>query len=186
MTDDARLTAALKALDDQEAAVSATIEALEARREQIRTARQALLPLASDEPVEFDGKLTDAVRAVLRNHDGSLVPIQVRDKVKELGYDMTPHSNQMAAIHGVLKRLKEAKEVDTKEWKKEPGIIRYFWIGPKAESFPVGRDNSYHMSAANAAIQANNEFRRRALAAAIQTSMQTGNPALHIETDKKK
>src|ERR1051325_10200913 len=126
MTDDDRLRVALAALDEQEQAITKTIQGLQDRLAQVLAARDALLVLQSDEPAEFNGKLVDAIRAVLRKVAGqSLSPTQIRDAIKALGYDFSQHSNPMAAVHGVLKRLKDNDEVKTKIWKNQPGT-RYF------------------------------------------------------------
>jgi hypothetical protein len=86
----------------------------------------------SDEPVVFAGKLADACRNVLKRHRGSLSPKEVRNHVRALGYDLSVHPNEMAAIHGVLKSLEKSKEVKTKEWSKAPGVTRYFWADESA------------------------------------------------------
>jgi fido (protein-threonine AMPylation protein) len=35
-----------------------------------------------------------------------LTPLQVRDKLKEQGYDLSKHPNHMSSIHAVLKRIR--------------------------------------------------------------------------------
>src|SRR5579872_2394249 len=119
----------IKALDDQERALLGEGKKIEFRLQQVRTARMALVALVREEPVEFDGKLIDACRVVLLERQGkALSPTEVRDRVKRLGYDFSGHPNEMAAVHGVLKRLVEYREADTKEQKGQAGK-RYFWIG---------------------------------------------------------
>jgi hypothetical protein len=98
----------------------------------------ALRSLESDEPVEFDGPLAEAVRLVLKkNADRSLAPTDVRDEVKVLGFDFgkLKHDNPMAAIHGVLKRLLESGEARPK--KAKDGSTRYVWNGPRDQYITV-------------------------------------------------
>lgn len=97
--------------------------------EKVRIARAALFPLISDEPVTFQGTLADAIRFVLMAKNRSLTPVGVRDEVRLIGYDMSKHDNEMAAVHGVLKSLLDQDEVKTKIWSKEPNVTRYFWRG---------------------------------------------------------
>lgn len=133
--DDKRLVEAIAALNEQEAAIMEVLTRLESRLSQVRTARNTLIAIERDEPTQFEGTLADAIRTVLKNHKGSLSPTEVRDKVKALGYDLNKHDNVMAAVHGVLKRLEEAHEADTKVWKNTPGQ-RYFWIGATTQQQP--------------------------------------------------
>jgi hypothetical protein len=121
-----RIRGIIESFDAEERSLMETIEASEIRLSQVRTARASLLALIADEPLTFEGTLAEAIRTVLKNRKGSLSPTEVRDHVKSLGYDMKDHSNEMAAIHGVLKRLVDAGEVKTKEWKNAPGT-RYYW-----------------------------------------------------------
>lgn len=39
-----------------------------------------------------------------------LTPLEVREKLRQRGYDLTKHSNHMAAIHAVLHRIREPKD----------------------------------------------------------------------------
>ena len=69
-----------------------------------------------------------AVRLVLfNNQKKSFKPIEVRDAVKSMGFAFREEQNQMAAVHGVLKRLADSNELLTKEWSKQPGLTRYLW-----------------------------------------------------------
>ena len=38
-----------------------------------------------------------------------LTPIEIRDKLKILGYNLAKHPNHMAAIHGALRSIRELK-----------------------------------------------------------------------------
>ena len=119
----------IKMLETQERELVEEARKIEFRLKQVRTARTALTALVGAESVEYDGKLIDACRVVLLRGDGkALLPTEVRDGVKRLGYDFSGHPNEMAAVHGALKRLVEYKEADIKDQKNQPGK-RYYWIG---------------------------------------------------------
>jgi len=53
--------------------------------------------------------LTDACRVVLRS-GRPMTPTDVRDRLLAIGFDLSKYSNELAAIHTVLKRLNEAGE----------------------------------------------------------------------------
>src|SRR5688572_1749573 len=89
-------------LEERERTLLETRPRIDAEIGQVRTACAALKALEADEPASFDGKLSDAVRAVLKVNQAtrSLAPTDVRDAVRALGYDFSRHENEMAAIHG--------------------------------------------------------------------------------------
>ncbi len=55
---------------------------------------------------------TDSIREIFRTHVNGLTPIQVRDKLLELGFDLDSQSNPMASIHSVIRRLENAGEIE--------------------------------------------------------------------------
>lgn len=129
-TDVQKMIALLKADED---ALAEMIAQAENRLARARAARLALEALdGPDEPVEFEGKLADACREVLKRAGGkALLPTEVRDQFKVIGYDASIHKNAMASVHSVLKRLAApGKDVRRKESKDG---TRYFWatsVGP--------------------------------------------------------
>jgi hypothetical protein len=54
--------------------------------------------------------LTDACRLVIRA-GVPMTPVEVRDRLRGIGIDLTAYSSELSAIHTVLKRLNEAGEV---------------------------------------------------------------------------
>jgi len=54
--------------------------------------------------------LTDACRLVLRG-GVPMTPLDVRDRLQSIGVDLSVYTNELAAIHTVLKRLNEAGEI---------------------------------------------------------------------------
>lgn len=54
--------------------------------------------------------LTDACRLVLRG-GVPMTPVEVRDRLQGIGLDLSVYTNELAAIHTILKRLNEAGEI---------------------------------------------------------------------------
>jgi hypothetical protein len=55
--------------------------------------------------------LTDACRVVLKNAGRAMTPVEVRDRLESVGFDLAKYSNSLAAVHTVLKRLNQSQEV---------------------------------------------------------------------------
>lgn len=55
--------------------------------------------------------LTDACRVVLKGAGRPMTPVEIRGRLEAIGFDLAKYTNSLAAIHTVLKRLNEAKEV---------------------------------------------------------------------------
>jgi hypothetical protein len=55
--------------------------------------------------------LTDACRLALRGAGLPLTPLEVRDRLQSIGVDLSAYTNELSAIHTILKRLNEAGEV---------------------------------------------------------------------------
>jgi hypothetical protein len=119
-----------KALDQMIATLTDEEGALAARLAKVRAARVTLESLRTEEPSEFEGTLSDAVRAVLKASTNSFSPTEIRDRLKDGGYDFSKHTNILASIHGVLKRIHESGDAETKEAKDGSGT-RYRWKGPR-------------------------------------------------------
>lgn len=64
--------------------------------------------------------ITNLVREVLKNSKGALTPVEIKEGLNRLGYDISLHTNIMASIHAILKRLIKQDEVRafTKSGKK--------------------------------------------------------------------
>src|SRR4030095_8159630 len=54
--------------------------------------------------------LTDAIRIVMRG-GVPMTPIEVRDRLKASGFDVSKYANDLAAVHTILKRLNESGEL---------------------------------------------------------------------------
>jgi len=70
--------------------------------------------------------LTDGCRLVLRA-GVPMTPLDVRDRLQAIGFDLTRYSSDLAAIHTVLKRLNEAGEIRIVP---RPGKPAYLWSAP--------------------------------------------------------
>jgi len=124
---DAKVKDMLAALDAEEHSLSEALQAIEVRLSRVRAAKTTLAALHGEDPVTFEGSLADAIRSVLMSKDVSFTPLEVRDRVLERGYEFPPGSNQMAAVHGVLKRFHESKIAGTKRLRRRPDEVRYYW-----------------------------------------------------------
>ena len=76
--------------------------------------------------------LTDACRMVLKGAGHPLTAIEVRGQLNAMGFDLSKYSNELAAIHTILKRLNESGEAHFTSrawdrpayaWKPTPRVI---------------------------------------------------------------
>jgi hypothetical protein len=74
--------------------------------------------------------LTDACRMALRGAGLPLSPLEVRDRLMAIGVDLSVYSNELSAIHTVVKRLNEAGEI--RFVTKGAGKPAYIWNYPEA------------------------------------------------------
>lgn len=87
---------------------------------------KSITPFTSDHPLDAVEKivnnfglvsslagldLADSCRKVLQENDRYMSPREVRDMLEVNDYDLTQHTNPLASIHGVLKRLVESGDV---------------------------------------------------------------------------
>jgi hypothetical protein len=91
--------------------------------------------------------LTDACRLILRS-GVPMTPVEVRDRLREIGVDLTVYANDLAAIHTVLKRLNEAGEIRLVP--RPSGKHAYLWQAPP-RAIAIGEDIA-------AAIRAGGKF----------------------------
>jgi hypothetical protein len=69
--------------------------------------------------------LTDACRLVMRGAGVPMSPSEVRDRLRAIGLDLSKYSNDLAAIHTILKRLNESGEL--RFVARGPGKHQYIW-----------------------------------------------------------
>lgn len=71
--------------------------------------------------------LTDACRVVLRS-GLPMTPMDVRERLLAIGFDLSKYSNELAGIHTVLKRLNESGEL--RHLVGGPSQGAYLWNKP--------------------------------------------------------
>jgi hypothetical protein len=71
--------------------------------------------------------LTDACRLVVRGAGLPVTPTDVRERLKAIGFDLSKYSNDLAAIHTILKRLNESGELRFVPRGHDPGAHAYIW-----------------------------------------------------------
>jgi len=90
--------------------------------------------------------LTDACRTVLRYGGHAMSPVELRDRLKSIGFDLGRYTNDLAAVHTVLKRLNDAGEI--RFMTNGVGAKSYIWekpakvasIGPEVAEFVRQRE----------------------------------------------
>ncbi|HEY3884968.1 MAG TPA: hypothetical protein VGL62_07160 [Vicinamibacterales bacterium] len=109
--------------------------------------------------------LTDAVRLILRS-GVPMTPVDVRDRLLAIGFDVSKYANDLAAVHTTLKRLNESGEA--RFIPARSGRHQYVWnTGVRTVSLP----DIVHISRDNAAERATAEARpERADALAVPRS----------------
>jgi hypothetical protein len=118
------------------------VDGLNIQIAQLELVLSTLAPLVEDVRAELrdqlfvagvaDVKLAEACRGVMRAGPAYRTARGVRDVLEWSGYDLSRHKNPLASIHGVLKRLAEAGEIEEAEIN---GSTRY---RRKASHKPVG------------------------------------------------
>src|SRR6516164_6824332 len=68
--------------------------------------------------------LTDAVRMIMRG-GVPMTPVEVRDRLHAIGFDVSKYANDLAAVHTILKRLNESGEL--RFIARAPGKHQYTW-----------------------------------------------------------
>ena len=72
--------------------------------------------------------LTDAIRLVVRGAGVPMSPIEVRDRLQAIGFDVAKYANDLAAVHTILKRLNESGEL--RFIARGAGAHQYVWNRP--------------------------------------------------------
>jgi len=72
--------------------------------------------------------LTDAIRLVVRGAGVPMTPVEVRDRLHAIGFDVSKYVNDLAAVHTILKRLNESGEL--RFVPRSPGKHQYTWNRP--------------------------------------------------------
>jgi hypothetical protein len=72
--------------------------------------------------------LTDAIRLVIRGAGVPMTPMEVRDRLHAIGFDVSKYTNELAAVHTILKRLNDSGEL--RFIPRAPGKHQYTWNRP--------------------------------------------------------
>jgi len=72
--------------------------------------------------------LTDAIRLVVRGAGVPMTPVDVRDRLQAIGFDVSKYANDLAAVHTILKRLNGSGEL--RFIPRAPGKHQYTWNRP--------------------------------------------------------
>jgi hypothetical protein len=117
-------------------ALLATRDELEVRIARVRQSIAALAALCN-EPAQPELGLTDAVRSVLRGSVEALAPTDVKERVEALGVKLSSHSNALASVHTVLRRLAQSGEARSTQGY---GAKTVFWWQRPVRVVPVWTD----------------------------------------------
>jgi len=79
-----------------------------------------------------DMGLTDAIRTALQVKRIFYSPVEVRDQLEYLLYDLSKYKHVLPSIHTILKRLVDSKEVEPGN---RDGQVVYRWRGPNSDAF---------------------------------------------------
>ena len=117
--------------------------------------------------------LTDAVRLVVRGAGVPMTPVEVRDRLAAIGFDVSKYVNDLAAVHTILKRLNEAGEL--RFVPRTPGKHQDTWNRPvmpvvlTRDIVQQMHENTLEREAATAAVEPEAPTpRRRSRAAAAR------------------
>ena len=83
---------------------------LDGRLAKLHDSIQALMRLCGYEPTVPWG-LSDAIRVVLKRADAALTPLDVREQLRSVGFDLARYASDLSVIHTTLKRLHKAGEL---------------------------------------------------------------------------
>ncbi|SRR5713226_699314 len=106
------------------------------RKAQLRETMKALGPLVAPElkPDVATMSLADAIRLIIRNAGRPVNALEIRSRLKDLGYNLDQHENPMASIHTALRRMEENDEVTPSEW--DGTTKKKFEPGPALKALP--------------------------------------------------
>lgn len=101
---------------------------LERRLTQLHETINALVRLCGYTPTVPWG-ITDAVRVVLMRANEPMTPLDVRDRLRAIGFDLSKYASDLATIHTVLKRLNRAGQAHLISREHGTGAYRWARIG---------------------------------------------------------
>jgi hypothetical protein len=105
------------------------------RKAQLHETLKALGPLVSSTTVDISTmSLADAIRLVVRSAGRPVNAIEIRSRLKDLGYNLDRFENPLASIHTALNRMQEAEELKEAEWDGSEKKTKKFEPGPELKT----------------------------------------------------
>lgn len=83
---------------------------LDARLSKLHDTIASLIRLCGYEPTVPWG-LTDAIRVILNRGGSPLTPLEIREQLRGVGFDLTRYASDLSVIHTTVKRLHKAGEL---------------------------------------------------------------------------
>jgi hypothetical protein len=112
--DDASYKAALNKAFEDWADLTAQERAIAFRKAQLQETIVALSALCSELPDINALSLSDAIRLMISSTAEGLSTLGLRDRLTEMGFDLTKHKNPLASIHTAVNRMIESGELRRK------------------------------------------------------------------------
>jgi hypothetical protein len=81
------------------------------RKAQLKRTIKALRALCAELPDVNSLSLSDAIRLMIHSSTAGLSPIEIRTKLRDLGYDLSKFKTPMASIHTAVNRMLESEEL---------------------------------------------------------------------------
>lgn len=82
------------------------------RKSQLQNTVSALYPLVFPAEQDINSfSLANAIRLIFNGASKPLTARAVRDKLDDMGFDLTKHENVLASIHTAMKRMADTEEI---------------------------------------------------------------------------
>jgi hypothetical protein len=139
------------------AALLADEERIEKRKLELRKTIEVLAAICESEEVKIEPSqeaaylldnttLADEIRMILRSHYPAwLRPHEVKAELERLGRDLSKYGNPQSAIHMVMKRMVESKEVQETQDGDQKQVYRcpHLWQQLSEQLLARGKGGSY-------------------------------------------
>jgi hypothetical protein len=104
------------------------------RKSKLRKTVAALYPIVYPSPAEDINSLSlaDAIRMIVKNSDTGVPAKEVRNRLFDLGYDLSKYSNPLASIWTAAKRMIDSEELTLTEDEDEKKLAP----GPELKTIP--------------------------------------------------
>jgi hypothetical protein len=103
------------------------------RRAQLQETVRALSPLVFNERLDVNSlSLSNAIRLIFSGTEHLLTPLEVRGKLRDLGFNLEQYENPLANIHTALNRMAESEELT----RQDDADQKKFNAGPALKPVP--------------------------------------------------